>query len=306
MKKDYFADKMIGDTKEKLKLLAIMAHPADTFDHCGGTLCHHAEKGDDVTVVGVLKGFRVHDEVVADKLRVSGGEYSEEQKNAIIKDRSEAKYNDVYKACGILGITDVRFLEVEDKINLVNEPNILMIASLIREVKPDIIFTHYPSANLGIGQHPQVGNMVLHAMLYAGQMDFDDPSPGHRTPQLFFTLPDNYGTKASVLDGESTCYCDLLIDVSDVADRMTRATNCMISQQYNSNYARKGTEVSFGHPGQIARTAYAEPFISYYPETRYYVPLSRRRKEWANEPERLTLERRGELIATTVDLDNED
>ena len=85
MKKDYFADKMIGDTKEKLKLLAIMAHPADTFDHCGGTLCHHAEKGDDVTVVGVLKGFRVHDEVVADKLRVSGGEYSEKQKKRYYK-----------------------------------------------------------------------------------------------------------------------------------------------------------------------------------------------------------------------------
>ena len=304
--KDFFADKMIGNTQEKLTLMAIMAHPADTFDHCGGTLCHHAERGDNVSVVGVLQGIRVHDEVISDKLRVSGGEYTKEQEAAIKVDRNKAKYKEVYEACAILGIKDVRLLGIEDKINLVNEPNILMIAKLIREVRPDIIFTHYPCANYGIGQHAQVGHMVVQAMLYAGSIDFDDPNPGHRTPQMFFTLPDNYGTKASVLDGESTCYCDLLIDVSDVADKMTRASNCMVSQQYNSNYARKAVETSFGHYGQTARTAYAEPFISYYPETRYYAPLSRRRKEWTNEPEKLSLERRGVLIATSADLNKKD
>ncbi|HBN83466.1 MAG TPA: hypothetical protein DDZ89_06435 [Clostridiales bacterium] len=297
-----FSDKMSGYSQKKLQIMVIMAHPADTFDHCGGTLMHHVRKGDHVTVVSVLQGVRVHDAVVSDQLRYTGGGQKPEEAKAIRDDRSSIKYKEVSNACKILGIEDVRFLGVEDKINLVNEPNIIAIAKLIREVKPDILITHYPKINMGIGQHPQIGTMVVHAMGFAGSIDFDDPNPAHKTAQLFFAFPDNYNFKATALDADTTCHCDVFVDVSDVVEEITRARNCMSSQQYSGNYARKSVETSFGVNGNRMRTGYAEPFIRYKPELLYYLPLPERFERWANEKEKDQLERRAYMVAPYVDL----
>ena len=297
-----FSDKMEGYVKRPLQIMVIMAHPADTFDHCGGTLAHHVKRGDSITVVAALQGIRIHDAVVSDRLRFTGGGYKEDEAKALRDDRESVKNAEVVKACKILGIEDVRFMGIEDKINLVNENNIITMAKLIREVKPDILITHYPKINMGIGQHPQIGNMVVQAMHFAGSVDFDDPKPAHRTPQLLFTFPDNYNFKSTALNADISCYCDLFVDVSDVAEEITRARNCMASQQYNGNYAKKSVETAFGTNGNRMNTGYAEPFIRYYPELTYYLPLPERMERWANEPEKEQLERRGYMVAPYVDL----
>ena len=297
-----FSDKMEGYVEEPIQIMAIMAHPADTFDHCGGTLCHHVRRGDKVTLVAALQGVRIHDAVVSDKLRFSGGGYAKEEADAIKDDRVAVKLREVMNACTILGIDDVRFMNIEDKINLVNEPNIIELAKLIRKVRPDILITHYPMMNLGIGQHAQVGTMVVHAMQFAGSVDFDDPHPAHRTPQLLFTSPDNFNIKPSALDVDTSCYCDLFVDVSDVVTEITRAKSCMVSQQYNGNYAKKSVETSFGTNGNRMNTGYAEAFIRYHPEITYYLPLPKRLQKWANETEKEQLERRGYMVAPFVNL----
>ncbi len=297
-----FSDKMSGYTQKKLNIMVIMAHPADTFDHCGGTLLHHVRRGDNVTLVAVLQGIRVHDEVVSDKLRFTGGGYKKEEAKTLRDDRGLIKNQEVINACKILGIDDVRFMGVEDKINLVNETDIIAIAKLIREVKPDILITHYPKSNMGIGQHPQVGNMVVQAMMFAGNVDFDDQNPAHRTPQMLFAFPDNFNFKSTALDADTTCYCDLFVDVSDVVEEITRARNCMNSQQYSGNYAKKSIETSFGVNGNRMKTGYAEPFIRYKPELTYYLPLPERMERWANETEKEQLERRAYMVAPYVNL----
>ena len=52
-----------------LRLLCVGGHPADTFDGAGGTLAHHIQDGDDVTVVALTAGTRIHDVVISDTLR---------------------------------------------------------------------------------------------------------------------------------------------------------------------------------------------------------------------------------------------
>ncbi len=298
-----FSDKMAGDVQKQLQILVIMAHPADTFDHCGGTMAHHIERGDKVTVVGMYQGVHIHDEVIADQLRMAGKTFSEDEAEKLRTARENVKNQEVVKACGILGITDVRFMGIEDRINLVNEDTITQIAKIIRDIKPDILITHYPIIMQGFDAHGQAGEMVLRAAGYAGNIDFYDPNPAHRTPQLMFTNPDNYLAKATVLHSESSCYCDLFIDVSDVADKITKARNCMVSQQYNGNYSRKSVESGIGKMGDAMRTGYAEAFIRYHPELKYYLPLPKRMEAWANEPEKQQLERRGYMVAPYVDLD---
>ena len=305
MKMD-FSDKMAGDTEKQLQILVITAHPADTFDHCGGTMCHHVERGDKVTVVGMYQGVHIHDEEIADKLRVKGKKFEKNESEQLRNTREDVKNEEVIKACKILGITDVRFMGLEDRINLVNEPQIIEIARLIREVKPDILITHYPQIQCGYDAHGQAGEMVLRAAYYAGNIDFydPDPKPAHRIPQILYTNPDNYLGKSSVLHAESTCYCDLFIDVSDVAEKIVKARNTMASQQYNGGYARKSVEGAIGKFGDVVRTSYAEAFIRHKPEVRYYIPLPKRLEAWANELEKEQLERRGYMVAPYCDLDD--
>ena len=53
---------------DPLRLLSIGAHPADVFDQSGGTMAHHAKKGDWIGCVVLTHGARVHDKVISNDL----------------------------------------------------------------------------------------------------------------------------------------------------------------------------------------------------------------------------------------------
>ena len=56
-------------SEEPLRILSIGAHPADVFDQCGGTLAHHASRGDYVACLVLTHGARVHDELISDDMQ---------------------------------------------------------------------------------------------------------------------------------------------------------------------------------------------------------------------------------------------
>ncbi len=55
-----------------LSILVIGGHPADVFDHCGGTLAHHIRRGDRVTALALTQGLRIHDVVISEVFRFQG------------------------------------------------------------------------------------------------------------------------------------------------------------------------------------------------------------------------------------------
>ena len=57
-------------------------------------------------------------------------------------ERAEVKADEVRRACAMLGITDVRFFGYDDAVLTLREELILRMASLIREVRPDVVVTH--------------------------------------------------------------------------------------------------------------------------------------------------------------------
>ena len=128
----------------RLRLLCIGGHPADTFDGAGGTLAHHVQDGDEVTVVALTAGTRIHDVVISDSMRARdripecGG-----ARRRLMAERAEVKADEVRRACGFLGITDVRFFGYDDAVLTLREELILRMASLIREVRPRR--DHHPS-----------------------------------------------------------------------------------------------------------------------------------------------------------------
>ena len=54
---------------QKLTILVVGGHPADVFDHCGGTMAHHVAQGDRVVCLALTQGLRIHDVVISEKYR---------------------------------------------------------------------------------------------------------------------------------------------------------------------------------------------------------------------------------------------
>ena len=76
-----------------MKILVVGGHPADIFDHCGGTMYHHVQQGDEVVGVSITQGLRVHDEVIYDIFRHKANDYTQEELDKIIEERQQARKN---------------------------------------------------------------------------------------------------------------------------------------------------------------------------------------------------------------------
>ena len=127
-----------------LRILSIGAHPADVFDQSGGTMAHHASRGDYVGCVILTHGARVHDKVISDSMAHLDEVPDASELSALMKERSDVKANEVRTACKILGVEDLHFFGEDDAILLVTPEAIRRLARLLRELRPNVIITHCP------------------------------------------------------------------------------------------------------------------------------------------------------------------
>ena len=290
--------------REKLKILIIGGHPADVFDHCGGTIAHHIQAGDQVTCLALTQGLRIHDIVISEKMRFGTADYTDEDIKKMCIEREQVKYEEVKKACAIFGITDVRFLRYDDKILQVTEELIVATARIIREVKPNIIITHYVFEQGGVGSHhANTAKIAMDAMQFAGTVDFDDVNPAWRVAQLFFMTPRESHFFSSFTGYLHPAYCPFYIDITDVVDLKVKALDCIVSQQYEGAYARKRTEAVEGNFGHLCSVGYAEAFVPNKPELYDLLPLSDALRERTNEEEKETRRRSSVMKAYKVPLE---
>jgi LmbE family N-acetylglucosaminyl deacetylase len=271
---------------EKLRILVIGGHPADVFDHCGGTLAHHVKNGDSVTCLALTQGLRVHDTVISEVFRFSTEGYSQEDIERICKEREEVKYQEVRDACAIFGITDVRFLSYDDKMLQVTMPMIDATAKVIRDVRPDLIITHYPQTCGNVtNHHGNAAKIALDGAALSGVVDFDDPNPSWRVPQFAFMVNPSDCMAFDALSGHSQAVPNYFVDVTDVVDLKVRALDQMKSQQYAGQYARKSVESWNGVFGFFKGTSYCEGFVMNTSEVGSLLSVSDYLRIRANQPE---------------------
>jgi len=286
-----------------LNILLVAGHPADMFDHCGGTLCHHVQRGDNVTCVTLTHGLRVHDVVIAEELRRQEKTPDPARLEQLMQERSKVKHDEAVEALGILGITDVRFLNYDDKFITISPELIEALARVIREIRPNIVIAHHPLENAGIQNHHGItGQLTLHAIGFAGGVDPDDQNTGWSVAQVFFMAPNMSSFIDTSLASQPSVFCDTYVDITDVIELKVRAWDTMRSQQYQGNYARKSAETWNGKDGCYMGVSYAEGFVRYYPEIGDHLFVSQERLERANEPEAATRARTDQLIAPFVKL----
>lgn len=289
---------------KQLGILIIGGHPADVFDSAGGTLAHHVKRGDRVTTLALTHGARVHDVVISDTLRFQETMPDADTLIRMMSERAKIKHQEVVEACGVLGITDVRFLTYDDSILTLREDLIQDIARIIREVRPDILITHHPLESGGVADHHAVtGQLALNGLTAALSVYPGDPRPPHRIAQVFFMAIPSGLAVPNCLAASARPFPDVFVDITDQIEAKVIALDKMRSQQYDGAYARKSLEVTDGCFGLFNRTAYAEGFISYWPEVYEYLPLTETRLKWAYESEADTRHRTDLLIAPQVKTD---
>ena len=288
-----------------MKILVIAGHPADMFDHCGGTLLHHIEQGDSVTCVSLTQGLRVHDEVIYDLFRFHIDDYTSEQIEQIIEERQKVKYKEAIDACALFGITDVHFLDYDDEILTLNSGMVSKVAKFIRQVQPDLVITHWPYQHDTFSNHHAVtGQIALTAVTASRSVNFEDRHPAAHVAQVAFMLCPADTTSYVLTNKGKAAYPSFYVDVSDVVDKKVKAIAMMKSQKYNTeNYAYKTTEQWNGNFGQKVRLPYAEAFAFEYPEIGRTISVSDHRMWLANGDEGEHLYNQSQLLAIDVELD---
>jgi len=273
-----------GRGSQPLRLLSIGAHPADVFDQSGGTMAHHARRGDRVFCVVLTHGARVHDAEIADAMFHRQEVPDSDELEPLMRERSEVKADEVRGACDLLGVEEVYFFGADDAVLMVTDEAVRRLARLLREVRPDIILTHFPKEREYLtSPHAIAGQITLRAMALAASIDPGDRRPPHRVAQVFFFGTGAAGVRTSVWGAEGGYYNDVFVDIGDVIADKLAAMDHLVSQGYAGDYARKRLETSDGAQGSAARCSYAEGFIRMNSETHHYLPVTGRALELAGE-----------------------
>jgi 4-oxalomesaconate hydratase len=267
---------MTSAEPRKLRIVSVGAHPADVFDHAGGTIAHHTSRGDYAACVVLTHGARVHDEVISHSMTHREEVPEDSELNTLIAERSDVKAEEVRKACKMLGVDDVYFFGADDAVLLLSEEPVRRLARMFRELRPDIVLTHFPKEGDGLtNPHAIAGQITMYAVQLAASVDPGDRRPPHRVTQVFFFGGGAAHARSDVWSSEGGFYNDVFIDITDVIELKLAALDCLVSQGYAGAYARKRLEASDGAFGTRARVAYAEPFIALRSETHYYLPITK-------------------------------
>jgi 4-oxalomesaconate hydratase len=181
-----------------------------------------------------------------------------------------------YVACVVL----THGARVHDKVSsdsmlLMTEGSVRRLAAMIRQLKPDIVLTHFPREGDAFSNpHAIAGQITLYAISYAASVDPADSNPPHRVAQVFFFGTSAAGPRHHLWDAEGGYYNDVFIDITDVVDKKLAAMDCLASQGYGGAYARKRIETSDGAFGQAGGVSYGEGFIRLNAETHYVLPIT--------------------------------
>lgn len=140
-----------GENSLSQHVLVVLAHPDDETFGCGGTIALFSQSGTPVTYVCATLGQMG---------RNMGNPFF-----ATRESLPHVREAELEEACQILGIKHLIKLGLRDKMIEFEEPEALIsrITQIIREVKPSLVFTHYP----GYAVHPDhnaIGELTIKAI----------------------------------------------------------------------------------------------------------------------------------------------
>jgi len=158
---------------QKLRLLAVLAHPDDESLGFGGTLAKYAAEGVEAYLVTATRGER--------------GRFGRDGNGADPAETGRAREAELKAAAQVLGIRQVSVLGYPDGAVDKVEAAIAIgaIAAHIRRIRPDAIITFGPDGAYGHPDHIAISQFATASAICAADLD-GQSAPPHRVSKLYY------------------------------------------------------------------------------------------------------------------------
>ncbi|HEY6409747.1 MAG TPA: PIG-L family deacetylase [Ktedonobacteraceae bacterium] len=221
---------------DRLKLMAILAHPDDESLGNGGMLAKYADEGIEIHLVVATRGERGW----------PGNEGENPEEEALGKLREA----EVRAAADVLGIHRIHFLDYLDgDLDAANPAEaIAKIAGQLRRIRPDVVVTFGPYGGYGHPDHIAIAQFTTAAIVEAANPDslyYRDVAPHSvsklyymaETEEVFAVYQSVFGELVMHIDGEKRGIVTWphwsvtsRIDTSDYWRTVSRAISCHRTQ----------------------------------------------------------------------------
>jgi len=197
-------------SEDKVSLVFFDAHAIDMVNTCAGTIANYTQAGHRVTLVGLNPGEKGN-------ASLTGEEYE------------RRKLEVWHKTAEILGVTDVRTLKYKDMETPYNEEVTNTCCDIIREVKADIVVTHWKGTFHK--DHLVTYQNTMDAVFLAGLPAFEREYPAYPVKQVYFS--DNWEDWE---DYEPDTY----IDITDTLELKLEAVQQFMNIVIEGSFDYKG------------------------------------------------------------------
>ena len=216
------------------RVLAVFAHPDDELS-VGGTLARAVAEGAAVTLVCATRGE-------------AATIYSPPEYGATAENLAEVRTRELACCCAALGIADLSWLDWPDGgvANLDRDQAVAQVVALLRQVRPQIVFTHPHH-----GGYPHPDHIAMHEIVLAAWQAAADP--GYRPdlgpawaaiklyarifPLSFFESNPAFAQFRVQLNGQQLAFngtpddeIDAVLDVADWVEQRMAGWDCHKSQ----------------------------------------------------------------------------
>lgn len=236
---------------EKLRILAVGAHPDDLEIASAGALAKFAEQGHQVIMCYVCQGDAASYELSPEEI-------------------ARVRAEEAKKSAEIIGAELIAGLGLGDGEVYINRENTMLFMDLIRRTKPDIVITHYQEDYLQ--DHYNTGKLVFEASLFSSTPNIKSKYPAHKVIPPIFYMESYTGVN----------FCPLeYVDITETFETKKKMLSQHKSQlefmlKHFGDDMLKAIEVEARFWGRQAGVKYAEGFIPHrsYPRivTRRLLP----------------------------------
>jgi LmbE family N-acetylglucosaminyl deacetylase len=220
-------------TEERpLNVVAVFAHPDDEAGALG-TLANHSDRGDNVYVVMLTHGEN------ASSLKGTPEEIAKTREGHV------SKIEEIIDAKYIL-------MDIPDSGVTPSIENAKKLASIFKELKPDIVITwgEYKTLGLGHPDHRYTHTITLDALSYSRYKNNNDEHPPHREPVSLYTPIEGAGVSDAGV---------IYIDVSSQFEKVMRCFD-VYEEAYGQWPVRKYVVSEMSANGMFLGVKYAEVF----------------------------------------------
>jgi LmbE family N-acetylglucosaminyl deacetylase len=189
---------------DKLKLMAVLAHPDDESLGFGGILAKYAAEGIETSLVTATRGER--------------GWFGDEREYPGLEALGKTREAELRAAAEVLAIRSVDFLGYLDgELDQAHPAEVVAkIVGHLRLVKPDVVVTFGPDGSYGHPDHIAISQCTTAAIVEAASLDslyYRDLAP-HRVSKLYYMAPTR-----DLLDVYQCVFGDLVMHIGGVERR---------------------------------------------------------------------------------------